>query len=453
MSTNKVYTIEQIAKKFNVHPRTIQREIKRGKILATKIGKKYIVSEQSLKTYVGGSFSDLNNSIETFFRSKKQEMINLLQKLVSIPSESNSNQEEVLAAFIKQKLDALGVRNHIHGKGESVTVQGTYGYANRGILLDCPLDTTPAGDLSKWTYPPFEGVIRGGKMFGRGTADCKAGMVAMIYAILALKEFIDESQVRVELVFDGGEHNGEYLGMNAAFAKGLSVNAGIIGYSGEVNEISIGARGYHRFTFTTHGKAIHTGSSTKKGVNAISKMVSFISEMEHTQFPKSKNPYFPFGSRFTFSMIQGGRAINVVPDECTSRIDVRVTPELKRDFVETIIKKTLKDIKRKDRDFELDFHYDIGHEGYLLDEKEPIVSSLSSATSEILKIEPILYANGPAHIGNFLHKHGIPVVVRGPEGGNEHSYDEFVKIDSLPLTAHIYFRTILHYFGLTEESI
>ncbi len=451
MNTNNSYSIAEIAKKLTVNQRTIQREIARGKLKAFKVGRKFIISDASLSQYLGTAYVNPENRITEFCQKRKDEMVNLLQKLVSIPSESNSSQqEEVLAKFIRQKLESFGIRTVIHGQGEAVTVQATYGYADRGILLDCPLDTTPAGDLKKWTYPPYEGVVKEGKMFGRGTADCKAGMVAMIYALLALQEFIDESKVRVELVFDGGEQNGVYHGMRATLNKGLPVDAGIIGYAGEPNRLAIGARGYHRYTFICHGQAAHTGSSSKKGISAISKMAIFINEMEQVELPKSKNKYFPFGSRLVFSLIEGGRAINIVPDECKARLDVRTTPELKKNSVDAIIQKLVNKIKRNDQDFEIDYIYDVGQEGYVLDDRERIVTSLQTALKEITGTKPTIVANGPAHIGNLLYGHGIPVVVRGPEGGNVHSYDEYVKIDSIPTAAQIYFNTILHYFDLSS---
>ena len=446
MEHEKLYTLKEAAERLRVSTKTLQREIGAGKIKTTRVGKKYLIAHGDLEGYLH-HLPGLRERIRNFTQIHRQEMVNLLQKLVSISSESETDGEERLAVFLKHKLEELGIRSVIHGQKESVTVQGSFGYADRGFLLDCPLDTTPPGDLKKWTYPPFDGVIHGGKMFGRGTADSKGGMVAMIYAVLALKELIDEHKVRVELVFDGGEQNGAYYGMKETLEKGIHAQAGMIGYAGTFEEIGIGARGYHRYTFNVRGRSAHTGSRYHGGVNAISNMAKFIREMERIQFPRSQNKYFDFGSKLSFAQIQGGRAINMVPDLCTARLDVRTLPELHKRDVDRMLKDVVDRLEKEDKNFEIDHTYDVGQEGYVLQETDLPIQALSESITECLGKRPAIAVNGPAHIGNLLYEHKIPMVVFGPKGGHVHSYDEYVEIDSLPLTAEIYANTILKFFG------
>lgn len=453
MSKNKEFTISEVAKKFGVSERTILREIKRGKLLSHKVGRRYLISAQALEVYVSGVSQEIGDKIHEFCQSKKQEMITLLQKLVSMPSESHETDDcEYLAKYLKKRLEAFGIRSVVYGRDDGVVVRGTFGFKDKGILLDCPLDTIPAGDLSKWKHPPFEGVIKKGKMYGRGTADSKAGIVAMIYAILALKEFVAEDQLRVELVFDAGEQTGAFNGMKTALEKGLPVKSGIIGYAGVGNNIGIGARGYHRFKFNSHGHSVHTGARFKAGINAITNMAALITEMEHVRFPRSNNKYFDYGSKLAFSMISGGRAINIVPDECEAFLDVRTTPEVKRKDVELVIKKIIKGLELKYKGFRVGFDYLVGHEGYILSEEEELVSFLKKVIKKTTGRKQGLVAYGPSHIGNLLYEHNIPVVVWGPKGENVHSYDEYVEIDSVPVAAEVYANAILHYFDLKSYN-
>jgi succinyl-diaminopimelate desuccinylase len=442
-------TVDEVAKSLRVSKRTILREIKRGNLQYKKIGRRYLVSELSLNKYSGASIGDINLKIDKFLKSKKSEMVTLLQKMVSMVSAGNElGQEMRLANFIKTELDRHNIRNVLYKDGGVVAVRASYGYADDGVLLDCPLDTTPAGDLSKWTYPPFEGVVRNGKIFGRGTADCKAGIVCMIYTVLALKKFVDEEKVRVELVFDGGEQDGQYTGMKLVLLKGLPAKAGIIGYAGDKYDLSIGCRGFHRYTFNTIGKSAHTGGSYRKGVNAISKMVEFISEMEEQNLAISKSKYFKFGQRLTFSMIEGGRAINITPDECTAHLDFRTTPDFDRKYVDTVIEKVVTKIKRSDDEFTINYNYDVGQEGYLTDESNSLIKSTKLAINKVFGKEVKLIASGPSHVGTLVAGSGIHMLVWGPRGGNVHSYDEYVEIDSLSKTSVVYTKTIMEYFGV-----
>lgn len=442
------YTVEEVADKLKVSKRTILREIKRGKLDVQKAGRRYLISQKALDKYVQTDIGDSEEKIEQFLASKKGEMVDLLQKLVSMQTADNQlGQEARSANFIKTILDKNDIRSVVYEENSAVAVRGSFGWADEGLLLDCPLDTTSPGDTEKWSYPPFEGVIKGGKMYGRGTADCKAGIVAMIYAVLALKKYVDEEKVRVELVFDGGEQEGDYLGMRLALEKGLPVKAGIVGYAGDDHELFIGARGYHRYTFTTKGVSAHTGARKRVGVNAIDKMVDFVSVMNRINLPKAKDKLFSFGQRMTFSQIQGGRQINIVPDLCTARLDLRTTPDFTKPEVDKMIENTIKKMENNDDQFDIEYHYDVGQEGYLLEKKDRLTELLQKRIVEKYphrKLRSV--ATGPAHIGNLLYGNGVPVVLWGPRGGNVHAYDEYVELDSIPETAEIYTRTILDYF-------
>lgn len=449
------FSIEEVARQLKVSGRTLLREIKRGNLKVEKVGRRYLIPQANLDKYLKRETVEmgLEKKIEQFLNSKKPEMVTLLQKLVALHSDTTELGEEVRAAhFIKRFLEQHDIRCVVYEEGKAVAVRASYGYANDGMLLDCPLDTTPAGDIGKWTYPPFEGVIKDRKMYGRGCADAKAGIVCQIYTLLALKEFVPEEKIRVEMVFDGGEQNGEYLGMELAVKKGLPVTAGIIGYSGYSGELQIGARGYHRYSLTSHGKTSHTGSRSHFGVNAIEKLCDVVSELHKQKLPSSRLPLFPFGSRITFSMIEGGDAINIVPDTAIARVDVRVTPDVKQEWLTNFFKNHLYRTQKNDPELSIDIQYDLGREGYVLHVNEKIITTLQTVVKDVIKKTPKPVAAGPAHVGNLLYEHGIPVLIWGPRGGNAHSYDEYVELDSLTDTSVIYANTILKYFEADAGS-
>ncbi len=450
MVNEHLYTLQEIAEQLKISERTVTREIERGKLHALRAGRKYLISEESLGLYLGKKVTNgnLNQKIHELCQNKKSEIITLLQKLVSIPSESETGNVTLMARYLKEKLEEFKIRNFMHGEGEAIAVQGSFGYAEKGLMLDCPLDITPAGDFKKWMFPPYEGVVKGGRMIGRGTADCKAGIVAMIYTVLILRELIDESKIRVELVFDGGEQNGGYHGIRTTLNEGLLVEAGIIGYAGQQDGIAIGCRGYHRYTITTRGRSVHTGHIRDKGINAISHAARLISHIENTPLGTPQSPYFPFGSKLTFSMIEGGRAINMVPDECKVRLDVRTIPQQTRRYVQHFLTKAIKQLRKGDPTVSVDCKYDNGCEGYLLDEKEDVISSLRAAIEQTQQKKPKFIVNGEAHVGALLYQHHVPVIVWGPKGGNAHAYNEYVEVESVPEAAEIYVRTILNFFGI-----
>lgn len=446
---DKKLTVEETAKKLKVSTKTILREIKKGNLEIERIGRRILISEKTLVNYLHESRGTVTKNLENFINSRKSEMVDLLQKMVSLPSVGyTQNGEYELAKFVYRKLQDFGIRCVFLKEGSSVAVRASFGYANKGFLINSPLDTAPVGNLDNWTYPPFAGVVKAGKMYGRGVADCKAGIVAAIYTLLALKSIYPEEMMRVELVFDGGEQDGTYDGMRMVLKRGLHADCAIIGYAGDEFDLAIGCRGYHRYTFKTKGKSAHTGARYNHGINAIRLMVDFIKEMYVYDFPKSKNKYFPFGQKITFSVIEGGSVINVVPDECTSRLDVRITPDYSKSYVDGVIADIIKKLKSKDTNFLLSRKYDVGNEGYVISDKEKIVAVTNKAISFVYSRKARLVASGPAHIGALLYGIGVPSVVWGPRGGNVHSYNEYIEIDSLPATVQIYSLAILNYFGV-----
>lgn len=445
--TSTRLTVDEVSELLKVSKRTVLREIKRGNLHAQKAGRRYLFTQKEIDRYLEKDAPEPEEAIKTYLNNRKAEMVNLLQKLVSMPSVGYEiGQEEDAAKYLVSILEGYGIRSRMLKQEGAIAVIGSYGYADKGILLNCPLDTTPAGDISKWEYPPFGAVIKGGKMYGRGTADAKGGIVAMIFAVLALKEFADEEDIRVELVFDGGEQDGTYSGMNAVLDNGLYVDAGIIGYANDDFELPIGARGYHRYKFTTKGRSAHTGARNNRGVNAIEKMSNFITSVKMMTLPTRKEDFFEFGNRMTFSMIEGGKAINIVPDTCNAKLDVRTTPANNKEDVDNLVQEVINELSNNDDDFDIDVEYLVGNEGYLLDRNEQIIKVVSDSIQKLYDKKPPLIATGPAHIGNLLYEKGVPVVISGPIGGNVHSYNEYIELDSLTKASEVYYESVQKFF-------
>lgn len=446
---DRKYTIKETANKLKVSSKTIHREIVRGKLETERVGRRILISEKALSKYLQKNSGDERKKISLFLEKKKSEMIDLLQKMVSLPSVGYklSNEFE-LAKFICGKLQDYGIRSVLLREREAVAVRASYGYADKGFLVNCPLDTAPIGNLENWKYPPFAGIIKAGKMYGRGTADCKAGIVSAIYSLLALKEVIKEDDVRLELVFDGGEQDGSYVGMQMVLDRGLHADSAIIGYAGDEFDLAIGCRGYHRYTFKTLGKSAHTGARYNSGINAVKSMVNFVQDMNAKSLPKSSNKYFPFGQKITFSVIEGGRVINVVPDECIAKLDFRITPDYSKKYIDKMISTVVGSLQKKDKDFSIIWSYDVGNEGYVISDKEKIVICVNDAISKIYSKKAHLVASGPSHVGSILFNEKIPSVVWGPRGGSVHSYNEYIEINSLYETANVYAVAVLNYFNV-----
>jgi predicted dipeptidase len=147
------------------------------------------------------------------FKQYEKAIINDVIRLVNIPSildESNKEFGKPFGDNINRCLDetlllceSLGMKTY---KDEA----GYYGFAEIGkgknyIGIMCHLDVVPAGDLSKWDTPPFQGVYQDGYIFGRGTGDDKGPTISAIYAVKALLDSKVTLHHRIRLIFGTDE--------------------------------------------------------------------------------------------------------------------------------------------------------------------------------------------------------------------------------------------------------
>ncbi|MFT4135714.1 M20/M25/M40 family metallo-hydrolase [Microbacterium sp.] len=206
-----------------------------------------------------------------------------LGALVRIPSVAFAGFDrapvERSAAAVKSLLDGLGIFDRVEVRSAVVPGTGERGMpavlatraARRGrptILLYAHHDVQPVGDESRWQSPPFEPTVRGGRLYGRGAADDKAGIMAHVGALRALTEVLGHDfDLGVNLFIEGEEEAG-----SRSFAAFLSENADalradviVVADSGNWDAatpaLTVSLRGNARFTMTvrTLDHASHSG--------------------------------------------------------------------------------------------------------------------------------------------------------------------------------------------------
>ena len=373
-----------------------------------------------------------------------KEIINFTRRLVQIPSQNGIDSEKEIAKFIFEKLKSFEFSPKIIGPKEhpSVICSLKKPKAKKIIWLESHLDTVSAGDLSKWKYPPFRGAIKGGKMYGRGVADSKIGIAIFSYLAKALFKN-PEFKANLFLGFDADEHSGNFTGIRKIL-KYAPKNSDIciLGYQG-IDEISIGARGWLRLKLITFGKAAHTGSRSKKGINAIHKMQKAIGAVLDLPFLKQKEKFFEYETSLNVSLIKGGLAINIVPDRCEIFIDIRFTFSQKPKLIIKEITDKLKEIKKKDKDFKFKIQVLQSQKAFLTNSNEPFLKILKEKAEKILKREIPFRTSGAGSVGNLISKKGTPVLNGfGCDCGNIHTSNEWVDIRDLPKIFEIFEKTL-----------
>jgi len=446
-------TIKQAAEYLSISIDTLRRWEKAGRITPKRVGsrndRKYSVKElDNILAETKHIIQIPTTKIRSLCSAYQTAVTKFLKELVETPSINGGNDEKNVADLILYKAQQLELPSFLIWKdkkrpnvfvGNSFTEQESF-------LFVAHLDTVPTGALEKWTSPPFKPTIMGGKMYGRGTADCKAGIALSLYSLKILKEL-----GYLELAkFVGGsdEEAGAQsdIGLPYVIKKGLRAAAAIYTYPG-YSTISLGHRGLIRQIVTCHGEQIHTGlsewSNKTKGKNAIEGLIAFANEIGRIPLNEVHEKFGTLKSTQTITMFNGGIGESIVPDKATLLLDTRLLPSLNHEqYIERIAK--IATSLEKQYGYRYEITVKNNGKASLISEKEPIVKILSALAQEVFAVKPQLRGRGPFNESGLLNNQGIPTVGGfGVRGENVHGIDEYVELEDIPKVLETYVRAAI----------
>ena len=363
-------------------------------------------------------------------------MIQLVSDMVRIPSVSG--QEEKLAFFLKNYCTSLGFKCEIDRHGNFFAyIKGNK--PGKRLIFNSHLDTVEAGN--GWNDDPYSGKIADGKIWGRGSTDCKAAIGAQIIAVLSViqsgKNFSGEVclMYSVEEEVQDINRKGTYKALEDGFTGDMAVN-------GEDTDLHVclACGGMLEVKITTHGVGAH-GATPYRGKNAIQMMCSIIDEL--SKITPGFNQYTGNGS-INPGIIEGGCRSSIVPDVCVLTCSRFTVPgETSKLFLEQI-KDIFTKLQARDAKFNADVKLTYDSNPSIIDENSDIVKALKKAHTQIGKGCP-LYGTPQHDDADFLtYKGHIPTVLYGPGTGLlSHMPNEYVLVSEIEEAAKVYALTIL----------
>jgi succinyl-diaminopimelate desuccinylase len=390
-----------------------------------------------------------NLNLRKIINSHKKEIVKLTQDLVAIPSVDGL--ETKVCQLIEKKLGKYGIKGQYFGENKNrlnfiAKLRGKN--RSRILLFNGHTDVVPPGDESKWKYPPFSARLVDRKIYGRGASDMKGGLASLVLTAIFLKESQLDLDGDVVFAFTANEENPQKGGIGACY---LLENALLKGDACIIAEpktdyIDIGSRGVYRLAITTLGKTWHTGRIRNEGSNAVLKMAKVLLALDKYQLKYKFHKYFPSPKISVGTVISGGTAINVVPDECQALVDIRLSYGQTKESVKKDLKLFFQKVKKQDKELKIKIEEILYVPPAVIDAKEEIVTLLQKNAQKVLKFKPRLKVSGPMSDNNFMISAGIPTVNFGPNGENFHSENEFVEVDSIFQVAEIFTQTAIDYF-------
>jgi len=281
-----------------------------------------------------------NGLILDWLGQREDEMAALLAELVAIPTENPPGKNyRACANLLENRLRQCGLECERLEAGDSkeatsdspVCLIATYGRGERVLYFHGHYDVVPAQSRKQ-----FQPLRKDHFLFGRGSCDMKGGIVAMLYAILALKECGAELNGRIALTLVPNEETGGEGGSAWLAAQGRLGCGGIGMLLAEPTSGTVwnANRGAISLRVRVHGKSAHVGLQ-HKGENAFERMHRVVERLQElkreveqriTNFnvgaEQARNSILMLGGQ-----IGGGANFNVVPEECWFTIDRRINPE------------------------------------------------------------------------------------------------------------------------------
>lgn len=260
----------------------------------------------------------------------KDELYQLLQRLIQI--RSYSGEEKEFAEFILQKMKEYGFDEaFIDGLGNVV---GKIGTGKVKILYDAHIDTVKVTDADNWQYPPFDGKIVDGKIYGRGAVDEKPAMAGFLMAVRAIKQQLNSNELPFTLYVVGSvleEDVDGYPLFHLIENEGIKPDYVLLGEPTDL-QVYRGQRGRMEVKIGVKGKSAH-GAHCDQGDNAIYKMMSIIKEIEEMNHHLPAVEPLGKGSITVSQIISRAPSLCSVPDYCEIHIDRRMTVDDNRNSV------------------------------------------------------------------------------------------------------------------------
>ena len=368
------------------------------------------------------------------------EVVDICSRLVSIKSFNPPGNELEIATFTHNYLVAAGLHSELifHEPQRASVLARLPGKGDKkALLFSAHMDTVPVG-VEQWQYPPYQGELSQGKIWGRGSADMKGGLAAILVAAKTIAASGISLSGDLVLALSAGEEV-TMLGANALVHRPeLQLLQGILVAEPTSNDLVIAEKGILWVEITTTGKTAH-GSMPEFGRNAVRMMLTLIAEMDLLSFPFETHPLL---GNFSSSLntIQGGIQTNIVPDQCKISIDMRTVPGQDQAQIIALIQALINGLKSADSDFSASMRITQQGPALATHPEDPMVIAVSEIITRVTGETPLpkgvrYFTEGAIYVPVIP----APLIICGPGPAEmAHQPDEYVEIKKLEQSARIY---------------
>jgi len=385
----------------------------------------------------------LSNSEWTLDAAAQAQVTDLLTEMIQRQSPDPPGNEAQVAEYLERWLRDHGfdVETDEFAPDRVNVLARVSGGVKPALIFSAHLDTMPVGaneGSGAWNHDPFGANIVNGKLYGRGAADMKSGLAAMIAAALMIKTSGRTLAGDLILAFSAGESS-SCLGAKRMIERGDLEGAGalLVSEPSSLN-LLIAETGALWLDITATGTLGH--ASAGGGKNAILKLMDFLNSIRDNPFANYTHPLLGPGS-LAINTITGGSAINLTPDTARAALDIRTVPGMTTDgIMATLRARCGPEIAIAVRDHK---------PPVVVDSDDPFIATCQAAISAVRgatrTVGGVTYFSDSCVLAPAL---GVPRAIIGPgELGMSGQRDEWVALDALYDAAAIFGEIASIYLG------
>lgn len=298
-------------------------------------------------------------------------------------------------------------------------------------------DVVPAGDLSAWHFPPFTPTIKDGFLYGRGSADMKGSIAAMVTAFERLLQNSSSLPCRLAMILTSDEEGPAHFGTKKVIEylveQGIKLDYCIVGEPSTRKKLGdnlkVGRRGSMSGTLKIRGIQGHIAhpNSSNPIHHALEPLFKLC-----TKVWDNGNPHFPPTSFQISNLNSGTGAGNVIPGLLECWFNFRFSPEHSPESLQKEVQSILEKLK-----LEYELHWDVSGLPFLTSHGK-LLAACQKEIKERYKFDPELSTDGGISDARFIATMGGEVIELGPLNATIHRVNECISTTELDELSELY---------------
>lgn len=340
--------------------------------------------------------------------------------------------------LIQSQLESFGFEGEFMRFGDTDNLWTRRGNAAPLLVFAGHTDVVPTGPESDWHSPPFVAIERDGMLYGRGAADMKSSLAAMVTACQRFVQAHPDHRGSIGLLLTSDEEgpatHGTVKVVELLTNRGEFIDWCVVGEPSSLKRlgdtIRNGRRGSLSGLLTVKGVQGHVAYPDLVD-NPIHRLAPALNELVATEWDQG-NAYFPPTSFQVSNLNAGTGAENVVPGHLELQFNLRFSSELTPDAIQQRVHEIL---DRHDLDYALNWR--LSGNPFLTEEGE-LTEATQAALQSVLGEHAELSTGGGTSDGRFIAPSGAQVIELGPLNATIHKVDECVNMEDIDKLSIIY---------------